>query len=54
MTRRPVCVFPDTMAIEAAKTISDRKIDNLPVIDRKTRRPVGILDEKDLLREGLI
>ena len=54
MTRRPVCVYPDTMAIEAAKIISAKKVDNLPVIDRKTRRPVGILDEKDLLKEGLI
>lgn len=55
MTRNPVCVTPDTMAIEAAKMISARKIDNLPVIAaRGSRRPVGILDEKDLLKEGLI
>jgi arabinose-5-phosphate isomerase len=54
MTKKPVCVYPDTMAIEAAEIISSRNVDNLPVIDRKTRRPVGILDEKDLLREGLI
>lgn len=54
MTRKPVCVHPDTMAIEAARLISARKIDNLPVIDRKTSRPVGIIDEKDLLKEGLI
>lgn len=55
MTRNPVCVTPDTMAIEAAKIISAKKIDNLPVIAaRGLRRPVGILDEKDLLKEGLI
>ena len=54
MTKNPVFVYPDTMAIEAAKLISSRKIDNMPVIDRKTSRPVGILDEKDLLKEGLI
>ena len=54
MTRKPVCVHPDTMAIEAAKLISARKIDNIPVIDRATSRPVGIIDEKDLLKEGLI
>ena len=54
MTRKPVCVYPDTMAIDAAKLISERKIDNIPVIDRKTSRPVGIIDEKDLLKEGLI
>ncbi len=55
MTRNPVCVTPDTMAIEAAKIISAKKIDNLPVVAaRGSRRPVGILDEKDLLKEGLI
>jgi arabinose-5-phosphate isomerase len=54
MTSKPVCVTPDTMAIDAAKIISSRKIDNLPVIARATSRPIGILDEKDLLKEGLI
>ncbi len=54
MTRNPVCVYPDTMAIEAAKLISTKKIDNIPVIDRKNSRPIGIIDEKDLLKEGLI
>jgi len=54
MTKNPVCVYPDTMAIEAARIISARKIDNLPVIDRKTSRPIGIIDEKDLLKEGLL
>jgi arabinose-5-phosphate isomerase len=54
MTKKPVCVYPDTMAMEAAKIISAKKIDNLPVIDRKTLRPVGILDEKDFLKEGLL
>ncbi len=54
MTIKPICVYPHTMAIDAARLISARKIDNMPVIDRKTLRPVGIIDEKDLLKEGLI
>lgn len=54
MTRKPVCVHPDTMAIEAARIISARQVDNLPVVDRKTRKPVGIVDERDLLKEGLL
>ena len=54
MTRKPLWVTPDTMAIDAAKIISSGKIDNLPVIHRGTKRPIGILDEKDLLKEGLI
>jgi arabinose-5-phosphate isomerase len=54
MTKTPVCVHPDTMAVEAAGIIAARKVDNLPVTDRKTRRPIGILDERDLLKEGMI
>jgi len=53
MTRRPLTVHPDTMAMEAARLISEKKIDNLPVTDRRTGRPVGIIDERDLLKEGL-
>lgn len=53
MTRRPLTVHPGTMAMEAARLISERKIDNLPVTDAGTGRPVGIIDERDLLKEGL-
>ena len=53
MTRRPLTVHPDTTAMEAARIISEKKIDNLPVTDRRTGRPVGIIDERDLLKEGL-
>ncbi len=53
MTRRPLRVHPATMAMEAARIISDKKIDNLPVTDSGTGRPVGIIDERDLLKEGL-
>lgn len=53
MTKGPLTVHPGTMAMEAARIISEKKIDNLPVTDRKTGRPVGIIDERDLLKEGL-
>ena len=53
MTRGPLTVHPETMAMEAARIISEKKIDNLPVTDRRTGRPVGIIDERDLLKEGL-
>ncbi|MFH1618344.1 MAG: KpsF/GutQ family sugar-phosphate isomerase [bacterium] len=52
MTKKPVRVFPDTMAAQAARIISERRVDNLPVVDRKTGVPVGMLDERDLLAEG--
>lgn len=53
MTRRPLTVHPETPAMEAARLISGKKIDNLPVTDSRTGRPVGIVDERDLLKEGL-
>ncbi|OIO01141.1 MAG: KpsF/GutQ family sugar-phosphate isomerase [Elusimicrobia bacterium CG_4_10_14_0_2_um_filter_56_8] len=53
MTRSPLTVHPETMAIEAARVLSGKKIDNLPVTNVKTGRPVGIIDERDLLKEGL-
>lgn len=53
MTRKPTTVHPGTPAMEAARIISEKKIDNLPVTDARTGRPVGIIDERDLLKEGL-
>jgi len=53
MTRKPMTVHPETPAMEAARIISEKKIDNLPVTDSRTGRPVGIIDERDLLKEGL-
>ncbi|OGR62945.1 MAG: hypothetical protein A2X31_04200 [Elusimicrobia bacterium GWB2_63_22] len=53
MTRKPMTVHPETMAMDAARIISEKKIDNLPVTDSRTGRPVGIIDERDLLKEGL-
>jgi len=53
MTRKPTTVHPETMAMDAARIISEKKIDNLPVTDSRTGRPVGIIDERDLLKEGL-
>ncbi|MBI4655439.1 MAG: KpsF/GutQ family sugar-phosphate isomerase [Elusimicrobia bacterium] len=54
MTRNPITVHPDTMAAEAARIMSRMKIDNIPVIDPETKKPVGIIDERDLLNEGLL
>ncbi|MCX5791115.1 MAG: KpsF/GutQ family sugar-phosphate isomerase [Elusimicrobia bacterium] len=54
MTRTPLTVHPETMAMEAARLISEKRIDNLPVTDARTGRPVGLIDERDLLREGLL
>lgn len=53
MTRKPIHVFPDTPASDAAEILAEKKIDNLPVINPETGAPVGIIDERDLLAEGL-
>ncbi|MBU2529813.1 MAG: KpsF/GutQ family sugar-phosphate isomerase [Elusimicrobia bacterium] len=54
MTKNPTTVFPETKTIDVAHIITSKKIDNMPVVDRKTLKPIGIIDERDLLNEGLI
>ncbi len=51
MTRKPTVISQDKLAMEALRVIKDEKFDEIPVIDKKGR-PVGLLDEKDLLGLG--
>jgi len=51
MTKNPTVISQDKLAMEALRIIKDRKFDEIPVIDKKGR-PVGLLDEKDLLGLG--
>jgi arabinose-5-phosphate isomerase len=53
MTKDPTSVSAQMLALEAMRILKDKKIDELPVID-KSRRPVGLLDVQDLLRAGLV
>jgi len=52
MTRTPATIRRDKLAVEAFNILKDKKIDELPVIDKK-RKSVGLLDIQDLLRAGL-
>ncbi|MDR0724313.1 MAG: KpsF/GutQ family sugar-phosphate isomerase [Endomicrobium sp.] len=52
MTKNPLVVTPDTMAVDAAKILKSHNIDNIPVVD-KDSKPLGVLDQGDLLREGI-
>ena len=52
MTKNPLTIHPDMMAVDAAQILKTHKFDNLPVIDRKGRS-VGILDERDLMKAGI-
>lgn len=53
MTRNPVCSTPDQKASDIAELLRRRRIDNLPVVDPKTRKPLGVVDERDLLEAGV-
>jgi arabinose-5-phosphate isomerase len=52
MTRRPKTLKPGLLAAQAAPLFRDMGLDNFPVVDA-AGRPLGVLDEKDLLDEGL-
>lgn len=53
MTKGPTTVEPGMLAAEAMRIIREKKIDEVPVVD-KNKRPVGLLDVQDLLRAGLL
>ncbi len=47
MTRYPVCIRDDALAVEALKIFNERNIDDLIVVNAK-RQPVGLVDSQDL------
>ncbi len=47
MTRNPICVRDDALAVEALKIFNERNIDDLIVVNAK-REPVGLVDSQDL------
>ncbi|OGX07729.1 MAG: hypothetical protein A2Z88_06700 [Omnitrophica WOR_2 bacterium GWA2_47_8] len=53
MTKNPSVIFKERLAVEALEILQERKIDELPVIDRQ-KRVVGLLDIQDLLKAGLV
>lgn len=53
MTRNPTVVDKEMLAAEAIRILQEKKIDEVPVID-KNRRPIGLLDVQDLLKAGLV
>ncbi len=53
MTADPVYVEADKLAIVAVKTLRDRRIDDLVVLDADNH-PVGLIDTQDLVRLKLI
>jgi arabinose-5-phosphate isomerase len=47
MTRRPICIREDALAVEALKVFDERNIDDLIVVNAR-REPVGLVDSQDL------
>lgn len=47
MTRRPICIRDDALAVEALKIFNERNIDDLIVVNVK-KEPVGLVDSQDL------
>lgn len=52
MTKKPVSITPEKLAVEAARILKEKGCDNLPVVNKKNK-VVGIVDEGDLLAEGV-
>ncbi|MDP2938306.1 MAG: CBS domain-containing protein, partial [Candidatus Omnitrophota bacterium] len=53
MTRNPLAITADKLAAEAMHILQEKKIDEMPVVD-KNHRPIGLLDVQDLLKAGLV
>jgi arabinose-5-phosphate isomerase len=47
MTRNPICISENALAVEALKLFNERNIDDLIVVNSK-REPVGLVDSQDL------
>ena len=47
MTRNPICLRDDALAMEALKIFNERNIDDLIVVNAK-KEPVGLVDSQDL------
>ena len=53
MTKNPVTIRDDRLAVEALELLRTRKIDEVPVVS-VGKKPVGLLDVQDLLKAGIL
>jgi arabinose-5-phosphate isomerase len=53
MTRHPVCVRDEALAVEALKIFNQRNIDDLIVVNAR-HEPVGLIDLQDLPKLKLV
>jgi len=52
MTRNPITITKDRLAVEALQLLEEKNIDELPVVDGRGKL-MGLLDVQDLLKAGL-
>lgn len=53
MTKNPTAIKKEKLAAEAFQILKSKRIDEVPVVDEKSR-PIGLLDVQDLLKAGLV
>jgi arabinose-5-phosphate isomerase len=53
MTRNPITLTEDSLAVEAVKQVGEKRIDDIVVIDTEGK-PVGLIDAQDLARFKLV
>jgi arabinose-5-phosphate isomerase len=53
MTRNPISLTEDSLAVEAVKQVGEKRIDDIVVIN-SDGRPVGLIDAQDLARFKLV
>jgi len=53
MTKDPVTVAPDALAVEAVKTIQQYRVDDVPVVDQH-QKVLGVIDTQDFARLKLV
>lgn len=53
MTRNPISLTVDSLAVEAVKQVGEKRIDDIVVIDSEGK-PVGLIDAQDLARFKLV
>jgi arabinose-5-phosphate isomerase len=53
MTRNPITVRADALAVEVLRTLKQNRIDDLVVLD-EGNRPVGLVDSQDLARLKIV
>lgn len=53
MTRNPICLREDALAVEAVKMFNERNIDDLIVVNKR-KQPVGLVDSQDLPKLKLL